>query len=149
MNTNEIGEYMQTIEQKEYLKSVIKQHFQSSKAPTQKGWKLLEDDRKTFEQLMKEADRAKKTSDKACAILKAVEKADDGFKMMALYKNIATQKNADVIISAIEIAYPNSRIAQMVASNASKEYYLNTIRETNEMMRKAKEIKMVVKAWMK
>jgi|GEM_PF-3633624 len=137
---------MQTIEQKEYLKSVIIQHFPFSKKPTQKGWKLLEEgDRKTFEELIKEADRAKKTSDKACAILKAVEKVDDNFKMMTLYKKIAAQKNADVIISAIEIAYPNSRIAQMIASNASREYYLNSIRETNEIIRKAKEIKMVVK----
>mgnify|MGYP001087859578 CR=1 FL=1 len=141
---------MKKIDQNEYIKSVITQHFPSNKKPTKKGWKLLEEgDKKTFEQLIKEADKAKKVSDKACAILRAVEKADDEIKIMTLYKKIAIQKNADVIISAIEIAYPNSKIAQMISSNASKEYYLNIIRATNEMIRKAKEIKKIAKAWMK
>jgi DNA-binding FrmR family transcriptional regulator len=146
------GGKMKTLERNtektEYLKSVVKQYFPSKSQPTKRGWELLEKgSNMTFEELMKEMKKMRKTSDKTCAILKAIEKADDGIKVMTLYKRVAEQKQLNKIINAIDTAYPDSKIANMVVHGASTEYVENIHRSTNELIKKAKELKMIIKSF--
>lgn len=138
----------QTIGKNEYLKSVVEQYYsKKSEKPTRKAWKLLEEDRKGFEQLMKEYRKMKKTSDKACVILKAVEKADTEAKINTLCKEIASTTDTGRIINIIDTAYPDSHIARKVIETAHAECYTNMARKTSEIIEKAKELRDIIKSF--
>ncbi|MEM3369715.1 MAG: hypothetical protein QXE90_02580 [Candidatus Micrarchaeia archaeon] len=138
-----------TIGKNEYLKSVVEQYYyKKSEKPTRKGWKLLEEgDRKGFEQLMKEYRKMKKTSDKVCAILKAVEKANTEARINALCKEIASTTDTGRIINIIDTAYPDSQIARKVIETAHAECYTNMARKTSEIIERAKELREIIKSF--
>ena len=138
---------MKTNERAEYLKSVVEQHFSNAKTkPTEKGVRMLQEGcRKTFSQIMEEMETMKRPADKACALLLATEKARGGIEVATLCKKVGEQKKADKIINIIDVALPNSKIAGVVTREASHEFFTNVVRTSNELAKKAKELRMIVK----
>ncbi|MEM4589735.1 MAG: hypothetical protein QXK21_00510 [Candidatus Micrarchaeia archaeon] len=138
-----------TIGKNEYLKSVVEQYYnKKSEKPTRKGWKLLEEgDKKGFEQIMKEYRKMKKTSDKVCVILKAVEKANTETRINAISKEIASTNDTGRIINIIDTAYPDSQIARKIIETVHAECYTNMARKTSEIIERAKELRDIIKSF--
>ncbi len=138
---------MKTMEKTEYLKSVVEQHFsKSTTKPTKNGIKMLErGHRKTFNQIMEDMNAMKKPSDKTCALLMATIKAHTDIEIATVCKAIGVQKKAMTIINVIDTAYPDSKIAKIVTSEASQEFFANIVKNTKELTEKTKELRMIVK----
>ena len=134
----------------DYLKSVVGFHFSRQKTrPTEKGLKLLEDgQKKTFNQLMRDLNTVRKPADKACVLLMATQKANSRIEIARVCKAIGKQKQQKEIIDAIDTAYPDSKVARIVTSEASQEFFSNMVKTSNELAKKAKQLRMIVKKLM-
>ncbi|MCX8202635.1 MAG: hypothetical protein N3G74_02425 [Candidatus Micrarchaeota archaeon] len=139
-----------TFQKSEYLKSVVEQYYSKRhEKPSSVGWKLLEDgSEKTFGQLMKEYKKMKRQSDKACVLLKAVEKADNEQKVSIICKEIAANSSAaGKLINMIDTAYPDSQTARKIIESAHAECYASMIKKTSEIVERAKELRRIIKSF--